>query len=334
MSVHLLHKNTLKPDVVPTADDLEYGQLGLQYAHDQVALWTKDADGDVVRIAYANPDGTPPDLYGYATEEWVLDQGYITLDDLPDAPPPPDLDGYATEEWVFEQNYIADASSDGNVYARQDGNWVEIDLSSGGIPEPTDDGLVYGRKTISGVSSWVEIEDVELDPIFERIEEESQARADANDYLNERIEEEKAFRVLGLQELQDQIDGLETGNASLTFSDTAPDSPEVGMLWMDTTRMEMRVWYDDEIDSQQWVPISLSYGGIQQAPGGDGSYDDRELKARVSQLETQVADLQAALAECLKVNQEYQAALVTLGTAAGGLEPALINAPIKLTVSS
>lgn len=334
MSVHLLHKNTLKPNVVPKETDLQYGQLGLQYAKDQVALWTKDAEGDIVRIAYADAGGTPPDLYGYATEQWVLDQEYLTLDTLPPYPDVPDLDGYATEQWVFDQNYVIEANIDGNAYVRQDGNWVEINLSGAGIPEPDDDGLTYGRKTTMGVSSWVEIEDVNLDEINARIDVESLARQDGDDALRELLEEERASRLSGDAELQDQIDNLETGNASLTFADTPPDNPEVGMLWMDTTRMEMRVWYDDEIDSRQWVPISLAFGGVQQAPDGGEGYDDRELRARVNQLEEQVADLQEALATCLKVNQEYQAALVTLGTAVGDLEPAVIDAPVKFTVTS
>ena len=168
MSVHLLHKNSKKLNEVPTQDDLQYGQLGIHYAHSQVALWTKDSEGQVVRIAYADdPDAVPPELYGYATEQWVLDQEYITLDDLPPYPEVPDLAGYATEAWVLGQGFITEAEANGKQYVRQDEDWIELDLSTAGIPEPANDGLVYGRQTISGVSSWIEIEDVDLGPMPE-----------------------------------------------------------------------------------------------------------------------------------------------------------------------
>ena len=133
--------------------------------------------------------------------------------------------------------------------------------------------------------------------------------------------------------MQDQIDNLENGNASLIFSDTPPETPFIGLVWFDTSRMETRIWYDDQVDSQQWVPISLAFGGVQDQPG-DGGYDDSELRTRIGALETQVADLQAALATCLKMNEEYHAALVTLGTADGDLEPAMLESPVKFTVTS
>jgi polyhydroxyalkanoate synthesis regulator phasin len=184
--------------------------------------------------------------------------------------------------------------------------------------------------------------------------------------------------------------------------------------------METRIWYDDQVDSQQWVPISLAFGGVQDQPGdggyddaelralisneetariegdnalddrvtqneadiaalqaeshfsgdyddltnkpdlsiyaetgdlatvaftgsyndltdkpaGGSGYDDAELRGRIETLETQVADLQTALATCLKINQEYQAALVTLGTADGDIQPAMLESPVKFTVTS
>lgn len=42
-------------------------------------------------------------LSGYATEQWVEDQGYLTDADYPD------LTGYATKEWVINQNYVSNS---------------------------------------------------------------------------------------------------------------------------------------------------------------------------------------------------------------------------------
>lgn len=54
---------------------------------------------------------------GYATEEWVREQGYLT------SAPAPDLSGYATEEWVRAQGYLTSASApDLSSYATKD--WV------------------------------------------------------------------------------------------------------------------------------------------------------------------------------------------------------------------
>ncbi len=42
-------------------------------------------------------------LSGYATEQWVEDQGYLTDVDYPD------LTNYATKEWVINQNYVTNS---------------------------------------------------------------------------------------------------------------------------------------------------------------------------------------------------------------------------------
>ena len=329
MSVHLLHKNTLRPNVKPSPEDLEYGQLGLQYAHSQVALWTKDADGEVVRIAYADdPDAVPPELYGYATEEWVLDQNYLTIDDLPDPPEPPNFDGYATEEWVIDQGFITEAEANGKPYVRQDKGWLELDLSTAGIPEPDDDNIVYGRKTTLGVSSWEPIESVDLEPLQEQIDDEINDRIDGDAALSELIEQEKAFRIQADADLQAQIDALETGNASIVFSDTAPADPKIGSFWMDTTRMEVRVWYDDEVDSQQWVPVSIAFGGTQDSPdAGGGAYDDRELRGLIANEETDRIDADKALEARIEQNETDIEALSSSGSDFSGDYNDLTNTP-------
>lgn len=48
-------------------------------------------------------DNLIPDLTGYATEEWVEEQGYLTEHQS--------LEGYATEEWVGEQGYLTEHQS-------------------------------------------------------------------------------------------------------------------------------------------------------------------------------------------------------------------------------
>lgn len=45
--------------------------------------------------------GEEVDLDGYATEEWVNSQGFLTEC-------PVNLDGYATEEWVNEQGFLTE----------------------------------------------------------------------------------------------------------------------------------------------------------------------------------------------------------------------------------
>lgn len=53
-----------------------------------------------------------PSLTGYATEEWVGKQGFLTEDDL---------EGYATESWVEDQEYLTEDDLEG--YATE--SWVE-----------------------------------------------------------------------------------------------------------------------------------------------------------------------------------------------------------------
>lgn len=56
-------------------------------------------------------EGEIPSLSGYATEEWVINQNYITGVDLSDYATKeeiPSLSGYATEQWVENQGYLTE----------------------------------------------------------------------------------------------------------------------------------------------------------------------------------------------------------------------------------
>lgn len=58
---------------------------------------------------------------GYATESFVTSQGFATETFVTNA-----LIGYATEAWVLSQGFITDSPHDGNVYGRQNGQWVVV----------------------------------------------------------------------------------------------------------------------------------------------------------------------------------------------------------------
>ena len=68
------------------------------------------------------------DLTGYATEEWVKQQGYLTEHQS--------LAGYATESWVKEQNYLTEHQSLDNYYTKSEVDTaienieVNVDLSN------------------------------------------------------------------------------------------------------------------------------------------------------------------------------------------------------------
>ena len=59
--------------------------------------------------------GEIPSLDGYATEEWVTDQGYLTqhqdLSTYAKKADIPSLEGYATEQWVNSKNYLTSHQS-------------------------------------------------------------------------------------------------------------------------------------------------------------------------------------------------------------------------------
>ncbi len=57
MSIHLLHKNTFRPGYIPQPDDLVIGQLGLTIHTGEVALWTKDSAGNIVKLSGGGSGG-------------------------------------------------------------------------------------------------------------------------------------------------------------------------------------------------------------------------------------------------------------------------------------
>ena len=68
------------------------------------------------------------DLTGYATEDWVKQQGYLTEHQS--------LAGYATESWVKEQNYLTEHQSLADYYTKNEVDTaienieVNVDLSN------------------------------------------------------------------------------------------------------------------------------------------------------------------------------------------------------------
>ena len=73
-------------------------------------------------------------MTGYATEEWVSKQGYLTehqslanyytkseiVDIINDIEVDVDLTGIATEEWVFKQGYLTEHQSLANYYTKSE----------------------------------------------------------------------------------------------------------------------------------------------------------------------------------------------------------------------
>lgn len=87
-----------------------------------------------------------PSLSGYATEEWVINQNYITGVDLSDYATKeeiPSLSGYATEQWVLDKHYI-----------------TGVDLSDYVTYESLPDLSVYATKT------WVLNQDFITNSVF------------------------------------------------------------------------------------------------------------------------------------------------------------------------
>lgn len=60
----------------------------------------------------------------YATEQFVGSQGFATETYV-------NSQGFATETWVLQQGFITDSPHDGNVYGRQNGQWVVVTPSGG-----------------------------------------------------------------------------------------------------------------------------------------------------------------------------------------------------------
>lgn len=80
--------------------DIEIGTGG---TIDLSNYYTTAQTVNLVESAVTRVEGEIPSLSGYATEQWVEDQGYLTDADYPD------LTSYATKEWVINQNYVSNS---------------------------------------------------------------------------------------------------------------------------------------------------------------------------------------------------------------------------------
>lgn len=109
-------------------------ELPTENISDNKIYLVKDTDGgeENAFVEYIYVDGkfeevgkfkTTVDLTGYATEQWVSEQGfltevpeeYVTDTDLGEA-----LDGYATEQWVEDKKYLTEHQSLEDYYTKND----------------------------------------------------------------------------------------------------------------------------------------------------------------------------------------------------------------------
>ena len=108
------------------------------------------------------------DLDGYATEQWVLNQNFLTLADLEDSGDiTVDLTGYATEQWVLDKNYITiDDVPDINLDGYATEAWVEAKgyITAADVPDVDLGGYATEKWVLDrGYITAAEVPDVDLD---------------------------------------------------------------------------------------------------------------------------------------------------------------------------
>ena len=130
----------------PQANQLQHGELAVNYNADDPALFLKDSSNTVKKLSFEN--GTPEapndgELYGRQSEGWVA----VPDPGIADAPNDGDLYGRQSEGWVAVPDPgISDAPSDGKQYAREDGAWAEVVSGGGDVEEAPNDGQQYARQ--------------------------------------------------------------------------------------------------------------------------------------------------------------------------------------------
>lgn len=195
--------------------------------------------------------GTTVDLTGYATENYVTSQGYITSTALT---------GYATESYVTTQGYITSAALTGyalTVDIPTDNNELTNGagyITSTALTGYATESYVNSRGYITGLS-WNELTDK---PNLAGTYTFNIAGTDSTLHqIN--ADNTIQFKGTGNIDVTTNADGVITINipsASVVTDDVAPTNPTTGELWWDTVSGNLYIYYDSN-----WV-ISNDFTGI------------------------------------------------------------------------
>ena len=80
MKIQLKRSNVLEAGVAktPTAGQMEYGELAVNYNVDDPALFIKDSDNNIIRISNMNGD-LIPDIEDNTWQPGTIDDRYLSL---------------------------------------------------------------------------------------------------------------------------------------------------------------------------------------------------------------------------------------------------------------
>lgn len=333
MSIHVLHKNTLKAGYLPQPEDLATGQLGLQVHSGEVALYTKDSDGNIVRLAPSSGGGgggglDPIDLIPYELKKDSEARDEDLQDQIDKLPPPQDLSLYETKadseagDQALQDQIngipappnlapyeLKKASEDRDTALQKEVD--DLKKKPPTMPEPPNDGEVYGRKQEAGKTSWELI-------------------------------------VAG------PVDANKTWLAN--HGEASPGLAE-GVMLNDllyrTKEDQLFIWREFELTGQEsWVQILANPGGGNSGGGSPGiggaiqsisvlapltlsgpatdpviGIDQTALEDRVQDLEKELADLKAQMALILKPGNKILGAMSTPDSTA---EDASITANVEI----
>ena len=242
----------------------------------------------------------------------------------------------AWEEITAGSGDVEEAPKDGTPYSRQDGTWVSAG-SGASMPEPPDDGVVYGRKTESGVSSW---EVVTAGPgggntvWTADAGEDSPTVADGvqlNDLLYRPAKDQlfiwRVFDLTGqatwMQILANPGGGGTPGDGAIdTITVTAPLT-KTGPLTDPVLGIDLSDYAEKTDIPEKTSELTNDSGFITAADVPDTS----SLESRVASLEGELATLKAQMAKVLQTGDKIVGAMTTPDS---GPDDAAFNGNIEI----
>ena len=211
---------------------------------------------------------TAADLTGFATEEWVEEQGYLTAHQS--------LDGYATEQWVQSQGYLTAVNLDG--YALQSDlalstanlgyqiSQLALDIPTKTSDLTNDSGFITGYTAGSGISisntNVISI-DGELGKTYY-----------ADDTTLQLNEANNTFSVKSIRTKLNNGPGIsltEDGNGVVTITNTGGSGGGGGYVYTNGTGLGLSTVTENE-EYQFYVDQAWLTGYIESATSGLQNY--------------------------------------------------------------
>jgi len=191
-------------------------------------------------------------LFIYVNNEWIQTNGADGLAVVTDTTDPPVTeDTPALGQFWFSQTH-------GQLFIH-DGNYID---SEGNIVPSTDPGAEPFWRLINGASDGIEVPNTATVALAGNPTQRIQVPEISGDIIQapdlNTFHTQQDYNIWSVDNLL-LLEEAILNKSDVVINDQPPENPTVGLLWYDTSNLDLSIYYIDEEGDGQWVPTATPY---------------------------------------------------------------------------